>query len=319
MKRLAFLILFNIAILPLLSGQAKKPTLMVVPSDNWCVSNGYSLTFDNQGTEVILPDYKAALQGSAELLLVIGKINTMMADRGFPLMNLESVMKSLDEESAEMSMMTSKSGSELSESPVDILKRTANADIILQLTWMLNETGPKRSVTFNLQGIDSYTDKQIAGAQGTGTPSFSSEVPVLLEEAVVANLGNFTDRLQDHFDDMFENGREIKVQFKMWESAGIDLEEEFDYNGELLEFSEILDDWMYENTVKGRYSYVSGSENFIRFEQVRIPLYDDRGRPMDARRWARDARSFLRNEPFMLDSKLYTRGLGEIWIIIGEK
>ena len=24
-------------------GQAKKPTLMVVPSDNWCITNGYTL------------------------------------------------------------------------------------------------------------------------------------------------------------------------------------------------------------------------------------------------------------------------------------
>ena len=31
-------------------GQAKKPTLMVVPSDAWCKEHGYEQTFDNQGT-----------------------------------------------------------------------------------------------------------------------------------------------------------------------------------------------------------------------------------------------------------------------------
>lgn len=32
-------------------GQAKKPTLMVMPSDAWCNEHGYMLTIDNQGTQ----------------------------------------------------------------------------------------------------------------------------------------------------------------------------------------------------------------------------------------------------------------------------
>jgi hypothetical protein len=35
--------------------QAKKPTIMVVPSDVWCTKNGYMMTFDNQGTKVSIP------------------------------------------------------------------------------------------------------------------------------------------------------------------------------------------------------------------------------------------------------------------------
>jgi hypothetical protein len=42
------------------------------------------MKYDNQGTEVRIPDYKLALQSDVNLLLVISKINTMMADRGFP-------------------------------------------------------------------------------------------------------------------------------------------------------------------------------------------------------------------------------------------
>lgn len=299
--------------------QAKKPTLMVVPSDNWCVQNGYTITYDDQGTERILPDYRKALQSSSDLLLVIGKINTLMADRGFPLKNLESVLKQIDQESAELSMMSSKSGAMVAESPIDILKRTAKADIIIQITWSVNEVGPKKSITFNIQGLDAYTAKQVAGAQGTGEPSFSTELPLLLEEAVVGHFDNFVDRLQDHFDDLFANGREIILQVRVWESAGIDLEEEYTYNSEELELGMHIEDWLADNTVEGRFSFMDGTENFIKFEQVRIPLFDDRGRATDARRWARDLSKFLSDEPFMLENKIYTKGLGEVWIIIGEK
>lgn len=179
-----------------LFAQAKKPTIMVEPSDVWCNTNGYMLEFDNQGTKVKVPDYKAALQSNADLLLAISKLNELMASRGFPLKNLESALKTLQDQAAEDAMLTSKGGAEINESPIDKLKKVAKADIWMQATWTVNATGPKKSVTFNLQGLDSYTDKQIAGASGTGKPSFSAELPVLLEEAV---LGSITTILTFNF------------------------------------------------------------------------------------------------------------------------
>ncbi|HRG66195.1 MAG TPA: DUF6175 family protein, partial [Saprospiraceae bacterium] len=201
MKKQIFILLIMVAWTTLF-GQAKKPTLMVVPSDNWCIKNGYTATFDEMGTLKTIPDYKLALQNETDLLMTIGKINTLMADRGFPLVNLETAIKNMEQESAEVSMMSSKAGSNLIESPIDILQRTANADIIIQLTYVINQEGPQRSITFMLQGLDAYTKKQIAGAQGTGEPSFATQTPVLLEEAVLAYIDDFNSRLQAHFDDL---------------------------------------------------------------------------------------------------------------------
>lgn len=39
-------------------GQAKKPILMVLPSDNWCIQRFFVTEFDNMGTKVKVPDYK---------------------------------------------------------------------------------------------------------------------------------------------------------------------------------------------------------------------------------------------------------------------
>ncbi len=300
-------------------GQAKKPIIMVVPSDNWCIKNGYTQMYDEMGTLKTLPDYKMALQNETDLLMTISKINTMMADRGFPLVNLETALKNIEQEGAEIAMLGSKSGGSVAESPIDVLQRTANADIIMQLTYVVNQNGPQRSVTFMLQGLDAYTGKQIAGAQGTGTPSFATETPVLLEEAVLAHIDDFNSRLQDHFNDLFTNGREIVFQTRIWDTSMIDFEEEFDYNGETLELGEIIEDWVFDNTVQGRYNTSNYTENVIRFDQVRIPLYDERGRANDTRRWIRDLRTMLGKAPFNQECKIYTRGLGEVWLIVGEK
>lgn len=294
--------------------QAKKPTIMVVPSDNWCVKNNFITVFDNMGSTIKIPDYRKALQESAELLNVISKINEMMTERGFPLKNLESAMKSMQNQSAEDAMLSSKTGADINESPIDKLKKVAKADIIMQLTWSVNQTGPRRSITFNLQGIDAYTDKQIAGASGTGQPSFSAELPVLLEEAVLAHIDNFNAQLQKHFDDLFANGREVSLRITTFSSFNGDLENE--YGG--IELSEIIENWVSDNTVKNRFSLSDATENTMLFEQVRIPLYDANNRPVDTRGWARDLQKMLADR-YRITAKLMTRGLGQAQLVIGEK
>ena len=301
-------------------GQAKKPTLMVVPSDNWCITNGFSMQYDNQGSIVTIPDYKAAFQQSSDLLLVTSKLNGLMAERGFPLQNMETVIKSLNSYEAEDALRSSKSGAELEESPVDRFKASAKADIILQLTWTVNQTGPKKSITFNLQGLDSYSNKQVATAAGTGAPSFSAELPVLLEEAVLSHIDGFTNSLQDHFDDLFENGREIRIRIKRWDDWDEDLESEFGPESEELGF--IIEDWLADNTVNNRFSTTDATENMMIFDQVRIPLYytrNGRERAMDTRRFAKSLSDFLKDSPYNIINKITTRGLGEATIILGGK
>lgn len=293
--------------------QAKKPTLMVVPSDLYCNQHGYMQTFSNQGQTENVPDYKRALQNDPQLLTGITVIGQMMADRGFPLKLMEQELKSLNEESAEDALLTSKSGSDIAESPVDRLKKKSKSDIILQTTWLVNRTGPKYSLTFNLQGIDAYTNKQIAACQGTGDPTFSAELPVLIEESIANHLETFTTQLQNHFDDMFENGREITLRVKKWEDSEYDLESEFDGT----ELSDIIEDWISANTVKGRFNTSDATENFMYFEQVRIPLFDENQRAMDARRWTRGLINKLKT--LGVPAKLMMKGLGQATIVIGGK
>jgi len=293
--------------------QAKKPTLMVVPSDLYCNQHGYMQTFSNQGQTENVPDYKRALQNDPQLLTGITVIGQMMADRGFPLKLMEQELKSLNEESAEDALLTSKSGSDIAESPVDRLKKKSKSDIILQVTWLVNRAGPKYSLTFNLQGIDAYTNKQIAACQGTGDPTFSAELPVLIEESIANHLETFTTQLQNHFNDMFENGREITLRVKKWEDSEFDLESEFDGT----ELSDIIEDWVSANTVKGRFNTSDATENFMYFEQVRIPLFDENQRAMDARRWTRGLINKLKT--LGVPAKLMMKGLGQATIVIGGK
>ena len=237
----------------------------------------------------------------------------MMSDRGFPTKLLEQELKSLEAESAEDAMMTSKSGEDVTETPIDKLRKKAKSDIIMQVTWTVNKTGPRYSLTFNLQGIDAYTNKQIAACQGTGDPTFSAELPVLLEESIANQLDGFNQQLQSHFDDLFQNGREITIRCKKWNDSDVDFESEFEGK----ELGEIIEDWISENTVQGRYNTSDATENMMYFEQVRIPMVNDKGRAIDARQWVRGIVNHLKT--YGVESKLMMKGLGQATIVIGGK
>lgn len=297
-------------------GQAKKPTLMVMPSTAWCVEHGYIQKFDNQGTTETLPDYAAAVAADKQLNAVISKINTLMADRGFPLKDLQQNIKSIGRLSAEDRLIKSKtSGAAIDESPLDRLRRTAKADIVLEIDWTVNTVGPKSSITYNLRALDAYSDKQVAGSEGTGNASFSAEVPVLLEEAVQDHMDAFVERLQAHFDDLLTNGREVVLDMKVFEGSSVDFESEFDG----YELSEVIDNWLADNCVNHRFNKSDATESMILYEQVRIPIYKSNGMAQDTYGFARDLARFLGAAPYNIPVKTINRGLGRCLLVFGEK
>lgn len=240
-----------------------------------------------------------------------------MAERGFPLKDMHATIRDINRSNVEDAMTTSRSsGAELAETPLEKLLARAKGDILVELSWKLNTVGPKRSITYTLRGIDAYTNKQIAAAQGTGPQSYAVEVPVLIEEAVLENMDNFIAQLQAHFNDLIDNGREIVLNVKVFDNGtGLSMEDEI--GGE--ELTDIIDNWMAENTVNHRYSLSDAGETHLTFEQVRIPLYRENGMPMDTRNFASELRKYLRKAPYNIQSKIITKGLGRVDLILGEK
>jgi hypothetical protein len=296
-------------------GQAKKPTLMILPSDNWCEQRYFMTEFDNQGTKQKVPNLKQAFQEDTEIGQVISKIGSLMIDRGFPLKDAEQELKTIETRTAEDNMTSSNaSGSSLSESPLDVLKNRAKSDILIQVWWNVNKSNNGKIVSFVLEAFDAYTNKRIAASSGNSSPG-DEIVPVMLEKAILQNIDPFVAQLQGHFDDLLQNGREIRLTVRRWDNWQYNLESEF--QGE--ELRDLIYDWMQENTVNARFNESNSTENRIDYEQVRIPVYDDRNRALDARQYSRELVKYLNSTPFNFDVKLMTRGLGEAILVLGEK
>ena len=117
---------------------------------------------------------------------------------------------------------------------------------------------------------------------------------------------------------MFKNGREVILRIKTWDSWDYDLEtDEFGDD----ELGILIEDWVSDNTVEGRFQTADATENMMLFKQVRIPLFYERKgqqRPLDTRRWARGLSKYLKSN-FEIESKLMMKGLGQAQLVLGGK
>lgn len=313
MKRLVTIVLLCLIFAPIMvAAQAKKPTLMVLPSDHWCEKRFFMTTWDNQGVKVKTADYQKAFQQDRELRQVISKIGELLTKEGYSLKDAEIETKNVFNRIAEDNVTMSKeSGSMIAESPLDMIKKRAKMDIVIQIDWNINSD---RSVSFTLEAFDAYTSKRIATSTGTGKTS-DEIIPVMLEQAVKSKIKGFDKQMDKYYADMAVNGREIVLTIKRWENRDGDLETENEDGEELLD---VIQKWLKKNTVKGAFNLSDATANFAQFEQVRIPLRNSDGDALDARGFAVMLRKYISKE-CGITSKVMTRGLTEAIIVLGEK
>ena len=272
-------------------------------------------SYDNQGMTVKTPNYQQAFVEDSELPIVISKVGGLLTSLGYAVKDAEQETKAVYARMAEDNLTMSKtSGATIVESPLDMIKRRAKMDIVIQIWWKINKEASGKSVSFILEAFDSYTSKRIATSSGTGKVS-SESIPVMLEQAVKDNIQEFDVQMTKYYQEIYSKGREIVLNVRIWDSWENDLETEYD-GDELLD---CIQDWLAENAVNGNFNLSDASENFAQFEQVRIPLFDEKGRAMDARSFVNGLRKYLSAAPFNITSKVMLRGLGEANLILGEK
>lgn len=293
--------------------KARKPTIMIVPSDNWMTQNGFSKSLENQGETKEIYDYEKAFVKNFELGSAISQINGLFQTRGFPLKSLEEELKKINNDQILDDAMESENGTAFQENKFDRLLQTAQADIILYLSWNMYKSGIQNSLRVVLEAKDPLTRKSIASEQSKSQPSSSATMDILIEEAVLNIIDNFNSKLQAHFDDMFANGREVNFRLKKlatWEDA-FDTE----FNGK--ELNEIVDEWFTANTVKGSFT-IKASKNNIVIEQARIPLFDEKGKPLDSRTFAQKLKKLLSKPPYNIPCSVTGVKLGEATISFGK-
>ena len=315
MRKSLSVLFLTLVYMPLNMMAQKKPTIMILPSDNWCEMRYFMTTYNNQGAKVKTPDYQLAFQQDTEIGPVISKIGGLLTALDYSIKDAEQEIKNINLRTAEDNVTFSKTSSAtLVESPLDILKRRIKSDVLIQLSWQMNKEASGRSITFNLEAFDTYTSKRIASSTGT-TAASSDPIHVILEQAVKDRIAEFDALMMKWYQDQQAHGREVVLTIRCWDNWENDLETE--YEGE--ELTDCIQDWLKSHCVGGNYNLSDGTESFAQFEQVRIPLLDERGNALDARGFATQLRKYLNKPPYNIPAKVMQRGLGEAILVLGEK
>ena len=297
------------------SQAVNKPSIMIFPDDVWMNSNGFLKELDNQGVKTMVPDYTKALLNE-ELSQVITKIETMMRDRGYPLENLSSSLKSIQDSEAIKSMETSEEGNSVQVSLKDKLLNAARPDIILYVSWKVNTLGPKKSVYFSLKAMDAGTNKPAGAASGTGNELIGATLGVMLETAVLSHIDNFNAQLMTYFDEMFAKGREITVEIQVFENSPKKINSEINEDGD--ELSDDIQKWMKANTVNGAFTIQTKTSTLMKMISVRIPLRDEDGTAFTADAFGTKLRKYMR-KTYQLPCSSYPIGTGKVVLVIGGK
>lgn len=301
---------FGIFATAALFAQAVQPSLMVFPSNAWCHENGFEKVVTKaNGKEVRVQEYDKAFIDNRDLGPCVRTIGKMMQDRGFQLIDLQQNLASQDFEAA----LDNAAGDDLDISDYDRLLETAGPDIAMHVNYYTEVAGPRVTLFYDLTAFDAYTNKQVAS---TGLvkygPIMSAPLQDLIQSALLGSMDAFNAQLMQHFQDMQEKGREISVRINVksgWEDG---LETEVDGR----ELSEIIEEWMTNNCVAGRNHQKAASETSMTYDSARIPLYNEKGKAVQAKQWLRGLSKELKG--LGVPSKVKTRGLGQAQLVIGE-
>ena len=313
---LKHLLLVWVIILVSLGARAAAPTIMVLPDKTWCTQNNFVNRIEKQGKMRVIEQYEEAFISSTDLKNVKTTLNKLFAERGFPLQDAEAALGATDEEEDEEEFMESEDGGEgVSMTPYDILMNKCKPDITLKVGWEVNQAGFDQCITYRIEAIDSYSNKSVAVANGTG-PTMKRNVPlaVMLEQSVLDKMPELTDQLMRYFEDVQANGREIAIRVRMWEGTPFSLSSEF--GGQ--ELGQIIYNWLSDNTVNHQFTEANSSTKTARYTQVRVPLKDENGRPLQARQYVDQLRRYLR-DTYNISSANRTSGLGSGVLVLGSK
>lgn len=294
---------------------AAPPKLMIVPDKTWCISKGYVIESERNGKKHVREDYDRALYDS-DFQNVRLAIAQLMAERNFPLVDAASQQEADDDdEMLDEAFEGAQSGAGVETNAYDEILKRAKPDIILKLGWNVNTLGSIYNADYRLEAVDTYSNKSVVPIAGqTGDKRRSIPLSAALKSTASSQMDNFCRTLQEYFDDVQNNGREIRLDVRIVDNGGpVNMNTEF--GGK--ELQEIIYDWVHDNTVNHQFSQRNTGRTMARYDQVRIPLRDASGRQMDASIWVKGLQQKLKSLGIVSENRSSALGLARLYI--GEK
>lgn len=291
--------------------QQQKPTMLVLPSDQLLQRFGKLQQQEALGKTLQVRDYAGYLLSDEDSKFIISTIQSKFIDFGYPLNDLEQTLKSINDQE----MIDAVDG--IQKDAKTVLLTTAKPDIILELDYSLQTDRStrdfKKSLTYTLRAIDAFSNKVIATIQQTNFDNGKDKTPAgLMQAALDKDSKTFTQQINDHFNNIIANGRDITLRVTIENGVNLTMSDEC-LEGDA--YSDFIIDWVKVNTLQGAYNMSRNTETEMYFTNVRIKTLNENGTQYSAYDFARELSKAL-NKGCGIKSKNTTQGLGDATISI---
>jgi len=291
--------------------QQQKPTMLVLPSDQLLQRFGKLKQQEALGKTLQVRDYAGYLLSDEDSKFIISSIQSKFIEFGYPLNDLEQTLKSINDQE----MIDAVDG--IQKDAKTILLTTAKPDIILELDYSLQTDRStrefKKSLTYTLRAIDAFSNKVVATIQQTNFDNGKDKTPAgLMQAAIDKDSKAFTSQINNHFNDIIANGRDITLRVTIENGVKLTMSDECLNNDS---YSDFIIDWVKVNTLLGAYNLSRNTETEMYFTNVRIKTLNDNGTQYSAYDFARELSKAL-NKGCGVKSKNTTQGLGDATISI---
>ncbi len=255
-----------------------QPKIMVIP-------------FTKEGEDI-----RTILEQDINRRVAISKVKEGFDNRGFTTVDFSAKLKTaLDDK-----LFTSENQSDFKTALVEM----SGADIYVEVEVppMISTSGGN-AARLILQAFDASTANSLGNKVCESNRMNTTDYGALVMSALSkTNLGSkvspcleeFLNAMQIKFNDIVENGRSVKVDFSLAPGSKFKFSTEISPDG--LPLSDVLDTWMGENSVKNNYHVQGVTDVKVFFDDVRIPLKDERGNNYNPNKFALKIYQFLKTK-----------------------
>lgn len=255
------------------------PSVSFIPDKTWCKKMGYGKNVERRDKMVFTEDVLLAFENNSDLKNVTVELNKLFSDNfGINAKDITSSSEADDEEELEMELYEGEEGGTAELTAYEQAIQKLRPDILIKIGWDKNPVGFNYTLTYRMEAIDTYSNKSIASVLAHSAVMNSSvTINQTITKLTNDNMSEFANKMQEHFDDIQANGREIKVTLNVKNTSTTNMNSEIDGK----DLSVIIKEYVHDNSIGHQYSERSATRNRIQYEQVRIPVKSNAKEFMD--------------------------------------
>lgn len=294
--------------------QATMPTIIIFPADQWMNDHGYMKTVDNDGETEYIPKYNDAFVQTRDMGAAIQALQSVFTERGFKHEDLQSLLKDMKRERAE-EMADAADGDAIEKGMRDELLQQANPDIRIDLDYGVSSVGPRKNISYTVKAVDAYTNEQCSSMEGTIEMTMDP-LDLAIRKAIAGNCDEFCQKLIDYFLDLRDNGRRITIIFRAADGSGVDFLNDETADGDT--YQEFISEWITQKSLKNAADEGRQTKKMCEMKNVRIPFFDEAGKPTKTTKWARAIRNEFESATGLKLTTGQGNTLGRVSFLVGK-